>query len=360
MQTFFILGSHPELAKAEILSVLGSDSKILVDHPVVLIIDQVNMSLPELQNRLGGTIKIGTVLDEFQGGDARACTEEIVATAKRATGKNKLTFGLSAYDLGNPRAVSRIVSSYRVLGGEIKNQLKDTGRPVRFVQAKGEALTSVVVETNGLCESAGEFCFFATDSSIILGKTETVQDFKNWSDRDFGRPARDSHSGMLPPKLARMMINLTSAHPETSTLLDPFCGSGTVPMEAALMGFKHVIGTDISEKAIRDSRVNTAWLYEQKFLKPVTPKEEIEFHVSKAEEIQKIITNPVDVIAAETYLGPAKHGFDRASLDALKIELMNIYEDSLKALAKKTQSRRNHRHRLSGVRGQKRSHKTPA
>lgn len=335
MQTFFILGSHPDLAKAEILSVVGSGSKILIESSTVLVLDSVDQPLQALQDRLGGTVKIGEIMDEYLGADSRACANAIVEKAKEATGKNKITFGFSAYDLGNSKAVQRIARSFKVLGGEIKNALKETDRPVRFVMAKEDALTSVVVETNGLCESGGEFCMFATETSIILGRTSTVQDFKNWSDRDFGRPARDSRSGMLPPKLARMMINLCGGDPTSSTLLDPFCGSGTIPMEAALMGFTHIIGSDISEKAIRDSRVNTSWLYEQKFLHPITEKSEIEFHVSKAEDIQKIVTNPVDMIVAETYLGPPKHSFDRAALESLKTELMKMYRDSLMALSKK-------------------------
>ncbi len=335
MQTFFILGSHPDLAKAEILSVVGSDSKILLESSAVLVLEHVEVPLEDLQNRLGGTIKIGVILDEYLGADARACGNAIIEKAKEATGKNKITFGFSAYDLGNPKAVQRIMRTFKVLGSEIKQALKETERPVRFVQAIGEALTSVVVETNGLCESGGEFCMFATVPSITRGRTSTVHAFKAWSDRDFGRPARDSRSGMLPPKLARMMINLSGANPSSSTLLDPFCGSGTIPMEAALMGFSHIIGSDISEKAIRDSRVNTSWLYEKKFLHPITKKEDIEFHVSKAEEIQKIITNPVDAIVAETYLGPPKHGWDRTALEALKAELMKMYRDSLGALSKK-------------------------
>lgn len=341
MQTFFILGSHPDLAKAEILSVVGSGAKILMESSSVLILDHVEMNThdgqpyKQLQDRLGGTIKIGVILDEYLGSDARACANAIVEKAKEATGKNKITFGFSAYDLGNPKAVQRIARSFKVLGGEIKNALRETDRPVRFVMAKDDALTSVVVETNGLNESGGEFCIFATSTSIILGRTSTVQDFKAWSDRDFGRPARDSRSGMLPPKLAHMMINLSGANPSTSTILDPFCGSGTVPMEAALMGFKHIIGSDISEKAIKNSVTNNDWLYAQKFLHPVTEKKNIEYRISKAEKIHEWLVNPVDAIVAETYLGPPKHGWDRPALEALKVELMKIYRDSLAALSKK-------------------------
>ncbi|MEK7451786.1 MAG: DNA methyltransferase, partial [Patescibacteria group bacterium] len=262
-----------------------------------------------------------------------------VREARNATGKNKITFGLSAYDLGNQIGVKKIARSFKVLGGEIKNALRETDRPVRFVMAKENALTSVVVETNGLNESGGEFCLFATSTSIILGRTSTVQNFKAWSDRDFGRPARDAKSGMLPPKLARMMINLSGVDPKSSTLLDPFCGSGTIPMEAALMGFKQIIGSDISEKAIKDSVTNNDWLYSTigriRPIGPMTQKNNIFLRMSDAKDVGAWLTSPVDAIVGETYLGPPKHGFDRVTLDKLKVELMKLYRDSLTSLAKK-------------------------
>lgn len=334
MQTFFILGTHPELAKAEILSVVGLNTKVIIESQTVLILDLPDQSLEDLQNRLGGTIKIGTVIDEFQGSDPRVCTDTIIKEATNAVGKNKITFGLSTYDLGNPKAVRKITQSFKVMGGEIKNRLKETGRPVRFVMAKDESLTSVVVETNGLNESGGEFCFFATDTTIILGRTSTVQNFKTWSDRDFGRPARDSRSGMLPPKLARMMINLSGVNPTSSILLDPFCGSGTVIMESSLIGFEKIIGSDISKKAVEDSNVNTRWIYNQKFLSPITKESNIELFVCPAEKLSEIISTPVDVIVTETYLGPPRRSDERSQMEKMISELMMMYKTSLQSLEK--------------------------
>ena len=86
-----------------------------------------------------------------------------------------------------------------------------------------------------------------------LAQTEAVQPFEQFSARDFGRPGRDDLSGMLPPKLAIIMINLAQT-PLNSILLDPFCGSGTILSEAVLLGYTNLIGTDISEKAIADSK----------------------------------------------------------------------------------------------------------
>jgi len=69
-----------------------------------------------------------------------------------------------------------------------------------------------VVEQNKLIESGIEFCLIVDKNRVFLGKTLVVQPFKDLSKRDFGRPARDDHSGMIPPKLAQMMINLARSN----------------------------------------------------------------------------------------------------------------------------------------------------
>ncbi|MAH33099.1 hypothetical protein CL615_01780 [archaeon] len=58
----------------------------------------------------------------------------------------------------------------------------------------------------------------------------------------------------LHPKLARAMVNLTGIG-RNETILDPFCGSGGILLEAGLMGLKS-IGYDISKKMIWKSMVN--------------------------------------------------------------------------------------------------------
>ena len=52
----------------------------------------------------------------------------------------------------------------------------------------------------------------------------------------------------LHPKLARVLVNI-SAIKRDETLLDPFCGTGGILIEAGLIGAK-VIGSDIEEKMI--------------------------------------------------------------------------------------------------------------
>ena len=99
------------------------------------------------------------------------------------------------------------------------------------------------------------------DITIIDGAvfvTKAIQPIESLGERDFGRPYRDAKSGMLPPKLAMMMINL-AGQSLGATILDPFCGSGTILMEAATIGYTNLMGSDISPKAIDDTRQNFAW-----------------------------------------------------------------------------------------------------
>ena len=86
-----------------------------------------------------------------------------------------------------------------------------------------------------------------------------VQPFEEFGARDYARPSRDDLSGMLPPKLAKIMINLAQAK-ENSLILDTFCGSGTILQEALIMGYLNLIGFDSSPKAIKDSQANLEWL----------------------------------------------------------------------------------------------------
>jgi tRNA (guanine10-N2)-dimethyltransferase len=62
-----------------------------------------------------------------------------------------------------------------------------------------------------------------------------------------------AHPAMLKPKLARLLINLTGAQKQ---LLDPFCGTGSVLIEAAVLGLKP-IGSDIERKMVWYSKINT-------------------------------------------------------------------------------------------------------
>jgi len=182
-------------------------------------------------------------------------------------------------------------------------------------------------------ENGGEFVLIALPDKIVVGQTRMVQDFKAWSNRDYGRPARDAKSGMLPPKLARMMINLTGSVMDKKfcPLLDPFCGSGTVLMEAALMGWPKITGGDISEKAIENTRNNLNWL--QKNAEVNTTQ--IQLINRPIETLGEELKEKFNTIVAETFLGPPLTGHESPEkIRSIFSDLEKRTRSALLALAK--------------------------
>ncbi len=62
----------------------------------------------------------------------------------------------------------------------------------------------------------------------------------------------------LDPRLARSMVNL--ACPAGGRILDPFCGTGGILIEAALSGLE-VCGSDLDERMVEGSRENLEWAH---------------------------------------------------------------------------------------------------
>jgi tRNA (guanine10-N2)-dimethyltransferase len=74
--------------------------------------------------------------------------------------------------------------------------------------------------------------------------------------RGVAKPAPRSEIS-LSPRLARLLLNLSGLSPG-QTLLDPFCGSGTILAEGMLRSLR-CLGVDSSSNHIRDARRNLGW-----------------------------------------------------------------------------------------------------
>jgi len=61
------------------------------------------------------------------------------------------------------------------------------------------------------------------------------------------------HPSSLDPKLAKAMVNMLGI--SNGTVMDPFCGSGGLLIEAGLMGFR-VVGYDIEKKMLQGCEKN--------------------------------------------------------------------------------------------------------
>ncbi|PJE75578.1 hypothetical protein COV04_04090 [Candidatus Uhrbacteria bacterium CG10_big_fil_rev_8_21_14_0_10_48_11] len=238
------------------------------------------------------------------------------------------TFGISYY---GTRASVPSSSVQERIALTIKKAARSNGGRVRWVSGRGKPLTSVQVEKNQMLGAEGsEFIVLVDRSELVIAKTTAVQLFEDWGSRDFGRPARDARSGMLPPKLARLMVNLLGLPPQ-GILLDPFCGSGTILMEAAVAGWASVIGSDKSAKAVSDSEENMAWLKNAKGISA----DYTFFKTPVAKLVSRVSGRSVAAVVSEPDLGPALRVAPTvAEAKRIAAGLLPLYRELLMAVGK--------------------------
>ncbi len=321
----FIPGSHPALSLAELRAVRVGKTVSVTKH--FLIVENASaLDTVALQFRLGGTVKIVEIIETTTTeGIKKVFDIDRLLSAYFTQNEDKIIFGVSVYG----RVQAALLTKLRRLGFEIKKKLAESEYPSRFLFDQSGTLVNAAVVKNNLIQRGAEIVVLADGDKLYVGKTATVQDFESYSERDYGRPVRDTKSGTLPPKLAQMMINLSGSAP-TATLLDPFCGSGTILQEALRMGYMNVIGSDISGKAIEDTRRNLEWFARNAHIINTTRVFQKDVR-NLSSELKK---NTVDAIVAETYLGPPLRRMpDKAKLVSIIEELTELYRASLSSLA---------------------------
>ena len=159
----------------------------------------------------------------------------------------------------------------------------------RFANKNFKNLSSAAVEKEGLLRDGAEIISARIGGKFILAKTVAVQPFDEFKSRDFEKVVRDARVGMLPPKLAIILLNLVARGQKGLKVLDPFCGSGTILVEAALAGHTP-IGFDINERMVAASKSN---LKQHNF--------EFELAVHDARQPAEVAA---DIVVTEGWLGP--------------------------------------------------------
>lgn len=298
----FILGRETILSLAEIKAVFllnKIDYQIVHNQENKLIITGNNFPpASELIKKLGGTIKIGHSIGKIKN------PTDLANFLNEQFKEGKIEFS---------------INGSMSLGIETKKNLKQLGRSARYIEAKNSA----TVIYNNLIKAGADIEIYQDELFI----TSAIQPIDDFSKRDFGRPGRDDESGMLPPKLAMIMINL-AAIDTSKNIFDPSCGSGTIISEAVLMGYKKIIGTDISAKAVADTMKNLQWLKTNFQIKNTT--DDINIFVGDVTKIsQKIKSGSIDAIITEPYLGkPLRCNESILYLEQQANELEELYLQS--------------------------------
>jgi tRNA G10 N-methylase Trm11 len=316
-----ILGRQPALGMGELESLYGSDDvRWFSDQSAIIATSSFSI------DHLGGTQKAGRMVAQLSQGDWRRASVKIVQTYLKEWGgfEGKLTLGISAYGFDvSPREVQKT-------GIILKQKLKTSGVSLRLIPNDEPAISSAASHHNklGLANNKKELIVVRSRSGkIIIAESIGAQNITAYALRDQKRPKRDAFVGMLPPKLAQIMINLTDSsessrsadlssadltpleHQRTTreaeetvgrngdrkTLLDPFCGTGVLLQEAALMGYR-VYGTDLADKMIDFSQANLDWLADSHHI-------QVDSTLHQGDAMDTKWQAPIDAVACESYLG---------------------------------------------------------
>jgi tRNA G10 N-methylase Trm11 len=167
------------------------------------------------------------------------------------------------------------------------------------------------------------------DHRTLVAVTRAVQDFRAYRRRDVGRPVRDLERGMVPPKLAQVLLNLAGVG-VGSQVLDPFCGTGTVLQEALLAGAAHVIGRDIDPRAVGQATENLRWLEGRR--PELRSRWTVRTHDARLPD-PALGAGQLDAVVFEPTLGPLRPPRERTAQLRLAGELVQLYERSLAAIA---------------------------
>ncbi len=273
MKYLAVLGRQAEISLAE-LEALFDNVKQVAPELAVFESDFVDI------NRLGGSLKVAKKLE--------LAPLEFLQNLP----EGKLTLGLSDYS----KKATRELANQEAL--KLKKILVRHGRSVRVVENKDACLSTATSLHNGLSgrnPRKVELIKFNNEWFKVVG----VQDIDAYARRDQKRPARDAKVGMLPPKLAQILINLCGPLPGGARVLDPFCGTGVVLQEALLLGYS-AYGTDIDARMVEYSQKNLDWLCREIESERVE-KEHIS--VEKGDATNFKWQGLIDAVACEGYLG---------------------------------------------------------
>ncbi|MDP2103912.1 MAG: hypothetical protein Q8K26_03255, partial [Candidatus Gracilibacteria bacterium] len=168
-------------------------------------------------------------------------------------------------------------------------------------------INSAVYKKERLGESETECNYISIAGHRYFGVTVAYQDVDAYAERDMEK-TRDMGVGMLPPKLAQIMINLSfSSRPlgegsGVRAIYDPFCGLGTILIEAVNMGYGEIFGSDISKEMVSATQKSIADFVAKKDLKI----ESLVFEAD-ASKIAMKLPDTMDIrttaIVTEGYLG---------------------------------------------------------
>jgi len=203
---------------------------------------------------------------------------------------------------------------------DIKRFLQKKEISARFVNKNFSKLNTAQVISEWLVDRWTDYSIISAGDTEYLWRTIWIQDIDSYSKRDYGK-TRDMQVGMLPPKLAQMMMNFS----EWTKIYDPFCGLWTILIESAIVWNEEVYGSDISSENIEKSKKNINFIRKEF-------ENNLKTSMFEVLDAKWISSSPFlrksDAIVTEWYLGQIFHKYSitEQKLAEEKKKLLDIYE----------------------------------
>ncbi len=347
MTLLCILGRQPALGSAELENRFGADALQSILPEIMQLETDQDVSVFEQFGGIQKVTKLLTYLETTDWNKAIRQVQKLLPHHLQYIPEGKITIGLSIHGLSaSPQQINAAALS-------LKKTIKASGRSARVVPNNEPTLNTAQVIHNKLTGSNGMELLLINDRGrLILAQTVWVQDIEAYRLRDQERPMRDARIGMLPPKLAQIILNLAITEeqaddPASITVLDPFCGTGVLLQEATLNGF-NVAGTDLDPRMVDYTTKNLTWLA-SKLTLDMRPRlagaslrnVSIEFTQQPPAKVGDATSirwsEPFDVIAAETFLGrPLSSQPDQETLQKIINDCNTIHRKFLQNVARQT------------------------
>jgi SAM-dependent methyltransferase len=196
--------------------------------------------------------------------------------------------------------------------------VRDAGlRKVRLLRPSGNELKVDQL----LGREALDFVAFKNKGRYLVGPTSYVRSPSPMRERGTKRPSRRPEIS-LSPRLARTLVNISGV-PKGATLLDPFCGAGTVLVEGMFASLR-CIGVDSSVPRLREARENMRWASRQ--AKGGTYRLEL----GDARDLEGLVEGQVDAVVTEPILLPLLNARpSMATAHEMFERAQSVYADSL-------------------------------
>lgn len=286
MQKYYVqLGNTPELSIQELNTILGPKNVLRVASHLSLVELKNDQVAIELIDSLGGSVKIIKEIAKIEDSSAENIIKLVADYLLQKQG-NKIHFGFSEYGRDHLPKIDYF---------QIKSKIERGGKSARFVEGSRLGLSAALLIHK---KRIIEIYLVQTADGVFMGETLATQNIDLWTLKDRGKPYFDKKKGMLPPKVAKMMLNLALGdnppiEGRKNVLLDPFVGTGTVLIEG-LLAKVNVIGSDIDPLSVQGTKQNIEWLKTE--FKITNDSKVMMFDATKIpiqnNEIQYIVTEP--------------------------------------------------------------------